>query len=237
MKHLSEDIAAAAASVGVDIDNRTARLLANHLDWVVRISETTNLTAVKSTDDGVWLHVADSLAVVPEVNAAAEGPLLDVGTGGGYPGIPLAILSGRSTVLLDSVKKKAHLVSEFVSSCELNDITAVSARAEDYATQEGPIFGVVVARAVSGLPSLVELAAPLLVPGGTLVAMKGDLSDDERSRGQAAAMMVGLNEEGYRRYTMGPDRASRTVVSYKKCGDPKIKLPRRNGMAQKQPLA
>lgn len=211
--------------------------LLDHLVWVQETNETVNLTAITDLQKGLLLHVFDSLTSLPELDASPSGTMLDIGSGGGFPGIPLALASGRATVLLDSVGKKAEAVRSFVHSRRLPDIAVSKDRAEDHARTHPEEYAVVVGRAVSSLPSLAELAAPLLRERGTLIALKGLLDEEELRRGDSAASQVGLERTGVRRFTLGPGGPARSVVVYQKVSDPKIALPRRTGCAQKQPLA
>ena len=124
--------------------------------------------------DAVRLHIVDSLMVLPEIGDAPDGMMIDLGSGAGFPGVPLALACGRSTLLLDSVGKKARAVRSFLVELGLDGkVDVYPRRAEEMELDPSNRAAVVVARAVSSLPSLVELASPLLRQGGWLVAMKG----------------------------------------------------------------
>jgi len=110
-------------------------------------------------------------------------------------------------------------------------------RAEELAAEQPEAFPVVVVRALSALPSLVELAAPLLSVSGALICMKGRPDEDELRRGDAAAALCGMVRESTTRVSVPRVEAERTVVVYRKTGAPRTRLPRRNGLAQRQPLA
>lgn len=225
-----------AAEIGVGIDEVTAAELLSHLEWVLETNKTHNLTAIQSMDAGIRLHVVDSVAALPEVQQAPDGEMLDIGTGGGFPGLPLALLSGRPVTLLDSVAKKVRLVGEYAQTRGLQvEIAAV--RAEDFAIQKPRHFAIVLARAVSQLPSIVELAAPLLARQGRFVALKGQLSEEELARGDKAARKCGLKRVSIRRFVLPGGSEERTILGYEKCSGPSIALPRRVGLAQKHPLA
>lgn len=239
MKHQEGHVAEIIRLVqqlSVSVREEDAQSLLEHLVWLVETNRTHNLTAIKDVREGIRLHIVDSASAIPEVDGAPEGDLLDIGTGGGFPGVPLAILTGRHTVLLDSVGKKVRLVAEYAESVGLRiDIAPV--RAEEHATVAPEHYAVVVARAVSALPSIVELAAPLLKKGGRFVALKGPISPEELQRGDAAAKKCGMKLLSARRLTLPEGTEERTIVAYEKVGRPQLKLPRRVGMAQKQPIA
>jgi 16S rRNA (guanine527-N7)-methyltransferase len=195
-----------------------------------------NLTRIVDPVEVAALHVVDSLMARAAVDSAPLGVMCDIGAGAGYPGIPLGIVNKRCTVLLESTKKKAAFLTEMVSGLGLG-MAVAPVRVEEYAATGEPGCAVAVARAVSALPSLVELAAPLLAGGGLLVAMKGSVSEEELSRGRLAAVICGLKEDGITRYSLPGRDERRALVVYRKVGAPTTQLPRRSGMAQHQPLA
>ena len=90
-----------------------AELIDRYLDLILEANKTTNLTRIDSKEKAQLLHVEDSLVALPEINEAPEGLYGDLGTGGGFPGVPVAIMTGREAVLVDSVKKKVALVIRF----------------------------------------------------------------------------------------------------------------------------
>ena len=228
------------ASESIPCSPEQASVLAAHLQFVLDANAVAQLTSIKSYEQGEVQHVLDSCLAFLEVNAAPEGPIVDLGTGGGFPGIPLAVLTHRQVVLVDSVGKKARLVQQFIDQVpELSDLANTYAgRAEALAnTSARDQAGVVVARALAPLSALVELAAPLLRPGGWLVALKGEPSAEELSRGDATARIIGMERIGVREYQLGDTGARRCVVIYRREGALKRVLPRKEGLAQHKPLA
>ncbi|MEJ2275342.1 MAG: 16S rRNA (guanine(527)-N(7))-methyltransferase RsmG [Woeseiaceae bacterium] len=139
------------------------------LDELERWNRKVNLTAVRDRRQMVTLHLADSLAARPLLQGER---ILDVGTGPGFPGLPLAIAEpGRLFTLLDSNNRKIMFVKHVAGLLGLDNVTAVRARAEDYAP--GRRFDTVIARALASLPRLVEIAGHLVGEGGLFVALKG----------------------------------------------------------------
>jgi 16S rRNA (guanine527-N7)-methyltransferase len=136
-------------------------LLKKHLELVIEANKRTNITRIDDWGQGWLLHVEDSLSGADEVSAAPDGPLADLGSGAGYPGIPLAITTTREITLVESVGKKASLLSGFARELGLDEkIRVYSGRAEQLAQEKAEYFSVVTARALSSLPSLMELASP-----------------------------------------------------------------------------
>jgi 16S rRNA (guanine527-N7)-methyltransferase len=144
-------------------------LFSRLLDELERWNRKVNLTAVRERDQMETLHLNDSLAARPLLQGRT---ILDVGTGPGFPGLPLAICEpGRHFTLLDSNNKKIMFVQHAAALLGLDNVTAVKARAEDYAP--GHRFDTVIARAVAATPKLVEMAGHHVGEGGVLVALKG----------------------------------------------------------------
>jgi len=165
----AEKIAAGIAALGQRLPGAGVQKLAVLLGELQRWGKRINLTAILDTDKIVSAHILDSLAVRPFVT----GPrVVDIGTGAGFPGLPLAIaLPDTEFVLLDSNGKKISFVSAMIGELGISNATAIKARAEDYAPGEG--FDTVIARALALVPRLVELSAHLVREDGQLLALKG----------------------------------------------------------------
>jgi 16S rRNA (guanine527-N7)-methyltransferase len=136
---------------------------------------------------------------------------------------------------VESVRKKAAFLEHVVADLRL-EATVHPVRAEELALQRPGDFAAVVARALSSLPSLVELAAPLLARGGRLIAMKGRLDAGELLRGDKVAATCGLERCALDEFSLPGTDAARTIVVYTSVEPPSVRLPRRNGLAQRQPL-
>ncbi|MCL2492039.1 MAG: 16S rRNA (guanine(527)-N(7))-methyltransferase RsmG [Coriobacteriia bacterium] len=220
------------------MEHHKEELLRKHLQWVLSTNKIHNLTAI--TDEaGAWrLHVLDSLAPLPEIMSASDGPLLDIGSGGGFPGVPLGVMSERETVCLDSVKKKASALGEFLRSDEgYHNIAAQGLRAEELAAIQPDYYAITIARAVAQLNSIVELASPILQIGGVCLCMKAHVTDEEIQAGDNAAEKCGLIRKQIRNYTLQGGDETRCIVEYVKVAQPQVNLPRRTGVAQKRPLS
>lgn len=219
------------------LDSALLLNMIQYLELVMQANQSHNLTAVRSFEDGLQMHLADSLEALPEVLDAPRGTMCDLGSGGGFPGVPLAVAAQRDTLLLDSVAKKMRVVETAVVAAGLSGlITSRAARSEEVAA-EAPGYAVVVARAVAELPVLVELASPLLAEGGRLIALKGDPTPDELDRGGRAGAECAMQELSVRPTVLSGGQ-KRTVVVYSRvAGQPARQLPRRPGIAGKRPLA
>lgn len=226
-----------AELAGLQLPEDHADQLLTFLYWLEEVSRTLNLTAIARGDEGVRLHILDSITAAPEVAQAPPGELLDLGSGGGLPGIPLAVVTGRQTVLLESVRKKSAAVATFLQTEQDLRVTAIAERSEDHARSNPSHYACVVARAVAELPVLVELATPLLMHGGRLVCMKARPTRDEIARGDEAATRCGMVRSSVREFELPGGSERRQIIVFVKTGEPSLELPRRAGRAQSHPLA
>jgi 16S rRNA (guanine527-N7)-methyltransferase len=176
---LSTGIAEGAAAMGLELAPETVAKLAAYLELVEKWNRVHNLTAVREPSQMVTLHIMDSLSVLPHVSGAAT--LLDVGTGAGLPGIPLAIARPAMRVtLLDSSHKKCSFLQQAKTELGLDNVEVVCDRVENW--KAGGQFDVVVSRAFSDLADFVAQAKHVVAPGGRLMAMKGVYPFDEITR-------------------------------------------------------
>lgn len=199
-------------------------------------AEPSAITSVRDPVVGVDVHVADALAglAIPAVRGARR--LADLGAGGGFPGLALAIAAPQTqVVLVESIERKCRFLRRAIEELGIANADVVLGRAEAWPEGVGA-FDVVTARALAPLPVVVEYAAPLLEVGGTLVAWKGALDADEAADGAAAAAQLGL--EVPRRVDVEPFAGARTRALYvgAKVAPTPAGYPRRAGMARKRPI-
>ena len=233
---LTHELLGYCRDYALTIDEGCARACVEHFLMVIEANKTMNLTRITDEHDGLVLHILDSLLLCPEVDTAPAGALLDIGTGAGYPGIPLALATDRPAVLLDSVGKKVRAVAGFAEELYLDTVTTSSERVEVYAKDNREAFACVVARAVAPLAVLIEYAAPLLERSGSLVVTKGVPAQEEVDAGLKAAQLCGFTFAASRTYELPRGLGTRTLLRFIKTNEPKLGLPRKVGVAKKQPL-
>ena len=218
-------------------EDQTMSLMQRYLDSILEANKVTNLTRITDGEQARLLHIEDSLVGLPEVDEAPAGLYGVLGSGGGFPGVPLALATGRKTLLVDSVKKKMAIVQSALDDLSLSEqISTSSERIEDLPLEYKEKFAVLTARALSKLVSLIELASPLLKKSGRLVCYKAQLSSEELEEALAVQDLVGMKMISQREICLSDGETTRTIVVFEKIGKPRIKLPRRIGLAQKQPL-
>jgi 16S rRNA (guanine527-N7)-methyltransferase len=201
-------------------------------------SDPASLSSVTDPGQAINVHLLDSLSgtVLEELNEPDR--VVDIGSGAGFPGLPLAVARpGTGFDLIDSVGRKVEFIERVTSELGLDNVTALKVRSEDLAVSRGrEAYAVATARAVAPLPVLAELASPLLREGGVLVAWKGIREiDDEQA---LAAIADELSMKLDRVVPVAPFVSSRTRPLYvvKKTAPTPGRLPRRPGMARKRPF-
>lgn len=224
-------------SCNIAVDDEKLELLARHLLLVIRKNQQMNLTRIDGVADGAYLHVVDSLLLTHAFDEAPHGMFVNVGTGAGFPGIPLAIVTGRKGLLVDSVGKKVSAVDEFLRELGLDArVSAQKVRIEELGKKMRGRFAVVTARAVAQTNVLVEYAAPLLARGGRLVVAKARPREEEIQVANRAAKICGLKLVSRESFDLPEERGHREVLSYERVANPSVKLPRAIGLAQHHPL-
>lgn len=207
----------------------------SHLRLVLSANERVNLTRITSWEQAQLLHIEDSLSALEEMEEAADGPFADMGSGAGYPGIPLAIATGRKATLVESVSKKAKCLQEFTKKLAINEqVYVYNGRVEEL-SDEGPGYAVVTARALAAIASLMELASPLLIEGGRLICYKSEDVDEELEQAIGIQEKLALYLKSDRCLTLSDGCTHRRIIVFEKHGNPTVNLPRVIGKAQKNP--
>ena len=213
------------------------KLLDLHLKLVMEINTSTNLTRIIDWNNGQLLHIEDSLSGLPEINEAPSGKYLDMGSGAGFPGIPVAIMTQRKTMLADSVGKKIKALDTIINQLGMDDsIQTYHGRVETLAEIQPENFTVITARALSSLASLLELASPLLCKGGSLICYKSQDITDELTHTKEIAGKLGMSFHSRRDLCLSDNKTKRSILVFNKVSQPELSLPRRVGLAQKKPL-
>jgi len=191
VKSLEAGISEGAASMGLALDQAAATRYADYLRLIEKWNRVHNLTAVRETQQMVVLHLLDSLSILPHLDGARS--LLDVGSGAGLPGIPIALaLPALEVTLLDSSHKKTTFLEQVKAQLDLGNVRVACERVEQW--RPGRTFDVVVSRAFAELAEFVAQAQHLVAPGGRMLAMKGVYPFDEIARLPASHRVADVKE-------------------------------------------
>jgi 16S rRNA (guanine527-N7)-methyltransferase len=232
-----EKLIAGAQKLGLSLTKEQVTLFQTYYEELIRWNRRVNLTAIVDYEGVQLKHFLDSLTVAPLINESCR--LLDIGTGAGFPGLPLKIVFPDIAVtLVDSVHKKAAFLSHLVDRLSLDGVEVFAERAEtlahDERHREG--FDVAVSRGVADLATLAELALPFCVVGGLFIAMKnGDIEAEVMAADNAIHTLGGrLREE--RRVELKELGEDRVLVVVDKLVATPERYPRRAGIPKKRPL-
>lgn len=202
-------------------------------------NEKINLTTITEDEEIIKKHFIDSIKVFkfPYVREAKN--IIDIGTGGGFPGIPMKIVkSDCSIVLLDSLNKRINFLNEVIDKLELDDIRTIHGRAEDFAqkAEYREKFDLTVSRAVANLAVLLELCLPYVKVGGYFVALKGPSIEDEIKDAKVALRVLGGSIEEIIEVNIAGSDLKHNLLVIKKVKDTPKKYPRKAGTANKSPI-
>ena len=201
---------------------------------LVKKNEVMNLTGITEPREVATLHLLDSLSLLPLADLTGK-TIIDVGTGAGFPGVPLKIVLPESHVtLLDSLNKRVDFLQESCDALGLTDVDCVHARAEEFGHREE--YDYAVSRAVAALPVLSELCLPLVKVGGEFLAMKSSHTEEEINEAKAAIALLGGAITEVIDYTIPTTDIVHRVVRIRKEKPTPKKYPRRFAQIKKQPL-
>lgn len=202
------------------------------LDWNKKI----NLTAIVDPKEFLVKHFVDSLTILDFIDTKSK--IIDVGTGAGFPGIPLKLYEDSlSLTLIDSVNKKINVLNDVIEKLKLNNIKAIHTRAEDFAKhiKNREQFDYAVSRAVSNMSTLVEYLLPFVRIGGKVICMKGPNYNEELQEAERAIDILGGKIEFVKKININKDLERNIIIINKIKNTPK-KYPRGQGKPLKEPI-
>lgn len=238
----SEKLFQGAKDFGIFLSNDQVNKFLAHNLMISDRNHQMNLTRVTSWDDAQTLHILDSLSVYAVVNIPhqADYQILDVGTGAGFPGIPLSIMLPKvQFTLLEARRKKVDFLKSVITKLDLKNVDLIYGRAEDVAHQESvrATFDLVTSRAVAPLNTLIELTVPFLKLDGLLAVQKSEKIHRELTESKNAIQTFGLNFESlhfFQQFKLMPP--GRVILVMRKMKLPPDEFPRRPGIPSKKPL-
>lgn len=226
-------------NLGITLSEEQIEQFMLYYEYLIEKNKVMNLTGITEFDDVMIKHFVDSLAVVKAVDMNQVHTLLDLGTGAGFPGIPLKIAFPHvEMVLLDSLNKRIKFLNEVIDKCRLEKITAIHGRAEELAKQKDyrENFDLCVSRAVANLSSLSEYCIPYVKMNGQFISYKSGNIDMELKEAERAIKILGGQKKEVIRFQLPDSDIDRSLVVIDKVKATPGKYPRKAGMPSKEPL-
>ena len=225
--------------MGIVLDGEQRQQFVDFYEYLVEKNKVMNLTGITEFQEVLVKHFLDSLACVKAVDIKKVKRMMDVGTGAGFPGVPLKIAFPHlEACLLDSLKKRVNFLEETFDLLKLTDITAVHGRAEEYAKNKAyrESFDLCVSRAVSNLATLSEYCLPYVKVGGSFISYKSGTVQEEAEQAEKAVKIIGGKIRDVVYFSLPDSEIQRSLVVIEKVKSTPGKYPRKAGTPLKEPL-
>lgn len=228
--------------VGISLSDQQMNQFYQYYELLIEWNKVMNLTAITELEEVVSKHFVDSMTLVKAVADLGErdASVIDVGTGAGFPGIPLKIAFPNLRItLLDSLNKRIKFLDEVIAQLGLKDIVTIHGRAEDFGKNPKyrEQFDFCVSRAVANAATLSEYCLPFVKVGGSFIPYKSGKIDDELEAGKKAIKTVGGEIKDVVRFQLASADADRALVVIEKTEKTPKKFPRKAGVPSKEPIA
>ena len=219
----SNDLIEKVNSIGIEISQKQAKQFYKYMELLLEWNEKMNLTAITDPEEVILKHFIDSLTIIPYLKEADT--VLDIGTGAGFPGIPLKIL-----------EENKKFLQTVINELELKNIQAIHGRAEEFVSKEREAYDIVTSRAVARLNVLLEYMLPFVKVGGRCICMKSFEIEEELKEAKKAIEILGGEIEKIDEITLPNTDIKRKIVVIKKVKNTPSKYPRKAGTPAKEPI-
>lgn len=232
-----EEIKRKGENIDIDFSVEQMDKLYRYMEILIEWNEKMNLTAITEPNEIILKHFIDSLTILKEIKTGNK--VVDVGTGAGFPGIPLSIMNENIEMfLVDSLNKRLVFLDNVSRELNLKNISIIHSRAEDFGKDKRyrEQFDIAVSRAVANLSTLSEYLVPLIKIGGKCVCMKASDAEEEINQAQKAINVLGGTIKNIEKFNLPESDIGRTVITIIKEKNTPNKYPRKAGIPSKDPI-
>lgn len=233
----SEKMKQYANEIGIQLQDKQIEKFYYYMELLIEWNDKINLTAITKPEEITTKHFIDSITIAKHIDKNAS--LVDVGTGAGFPGIPLKIIrEDVDIILLDSLNKRINFLKEVINKLELKKIQAIHSRVEEFGKNknERESFDYATSRAVANLATLSEYLLPLVKQNGYAISMKGPNIKEEIEQSKKAISVLGGNIEEICQFQLPQSNIERNVILIRKVKQTPGKYPRKPGIPSKEPI-
>jgi len=226
-------------NINISVDNTQIEKFTLFYNILIEWNKKMNLTAITDFEEVVEKHFIDSISIHQFYPLNRSLSVLDMGTGAGFPGIPLKIIFPElQIVLVDSLKKRVSFLEEIIDRLQLKNIKAIHSRAEDLAGDAAyrENFDLTVSRAVANLSLLCEYCIPFVKRGGNFISYKSNQIEDELKEAEKAIRILGGSIKEVQKFHLSGTEAGRSFIIIDKIGKTPVHYPRRAGIPSKKPI-
>lgn len=236
-EEFEENIKESAKEIGILLNNKQVNEFYEYMQLLLEWNEKINLTAIIKPEEIILKHFIDSITIAKHIKK--EATIIDVGTGAGFPGIPLKIIRDDINItLLDSLNKRVKFLNEVIEKLALKNITAIHSRVEELGKNKSyrERFDYATSRAVANLATLSEYLIPLVKLDGYTINMKGSNIEQEIQQSEKAILVLGGRIEEIEKFQLPKSKIQRNIIWIHKIKTTPLKYPRKAGIPAKEPI-
>ena len=235
--HFKNKMIELSKKINIDITDEQLEKFYMYMELLLEWNEKINLTAITEVDEVILKHFIDSMTVLKYLKD--EESIIDVGTGAGFPGIPIAIMKQKEKItLLDSLNKRINFLNEVCNELKIENVKTYHGRAEDlgHNKEQREKYDISISRAVANMTTLVEYLLPFIKVGGRCICMKGNEIEEELEQAKFAIKELGGKIEKVEKFNLPNSDMERNIIIITKIKETPGKYPRKAGMPSKMPL-